>query len=134
MGVLRGQHTRNQRGDSLRHIHWPSSAHRGELIVKELELEPSGDVWIVLDLDAAVHTGRATPALWNTLLSWRPAPRLRSSTGRSSAVGLLAVSGGATDTTASDASTVDVVAFRRSRAAPNSGASWPRLRPCAPPT
>ncbi|MEZ4555469.1 MAG: hypothetical protein R2854_03280 [Caldilineaceae bacterium] len=53
--------------------------------------------------------GRATPALWNTPSSWRPAPRLRSSTGRSSAVGLLAVSGGATDTTAPDASTVDVV-------------------------
>ena len=47
-----------QIGDSLRYIHWPTSAHRGDLTVKEMELEPSGDVWIVLDLDRAGHSGR----------------------------------------------------------------------------
>lgn len=44
-------------GDSVRLVHWPTSAHRGRLTVKELEQEPSGDVWIVLDLDAAVQHG-----------------------------------------------------------------------------
>jgi uncharacterized protein (DUF58 family) len=44
-------------GDSIRHIHWPTTAHRGQMMVKELELEPSGDVWIVLDLHAAVQRG-----------------------------------------------------------------------------
>lgn len=44
-------------GDSLRHIHWPSTAHRGELMVSEVEAEPSGDLWIVLDLNAAAHRG-----------------------------------------------------------------------------
>lgn len=47
-----------QHGDSLRRIHWPMSAHRGELIVKELEQEPAGDVWIILDLNRAAHRGR----------------------------------------------------------------------------
>lgn len=44
-------------GDSMRHIHWPSTAHRGHFMVKELEQEPSGDVWIVLDLQRTVHRG-----------------------------------------------------------------------------
>ncbi len=43
--------------DSLRHVHWPITAHRGMLMVKELESEPSGTVWIVLDLDQAVQRG-----------------------------------------------------------------------------
>lgn len=51
--VVRGYHP----GDSLRHIHWPSTAHRGELMVSEVEAEPSGDLWIVLDLNGAVHRG-----------------------------------------------------------------------------
>lgn len=43
--------------DSLRHVHWPITAHRGSLMVKELESEPSGTVWIILDLDQAVQRG-----------------------------------------------------------------------------
>lgn len=43
--------------DSLRHVHWPLTAHRGELMVKEMEHEPSGTVWIVLDLDNNIHRG-----------------------------------------------------------------------------
>lgn len=41
--------------DSLRYVHWRSTAHRGSLMVKELEIEPSGGVWIVLDLNRAAH-------------------------------------------------------------------------------
>ena len=44
-------------GDSLRYIHWGSTARLGRLMVKDLEIEPSGDIWIVLDLDAAVQQG-----------------------------------------------------------------------------
>ncbi len=43
--------------DSLRRVHWPITAHRGMLMVKELESEPSGTVWIVLDLDQAIQRG-----------------------------------------------------------------------------
>ncbi len=45
-------------GDSLRHVHWRTTAHRGDLMVVEVEEEPSGEVWIVLDLDARVHRGQ----------------------------------------------------------------------------
>ena len=57
---LRGTHPASsvreyRRGDSLRYIHWRMTAHRGQIIVKERELEPSGDVWIVVDQDAERH-------------------------------------------------------------------------------
>jgi uncharacterized protein (DUF58 family) len=44
-------------GDSINRIHWRTTAHRDELTVKTFDLEPSGDLWIVLDLDAAVQAG-----------------------------------------------------------------------------
>jgi uncharacterized protein (DUF58 family) len=57
-GVLPAASVRDYaQGDSMRHIHWPSTAHRSHLMVKELELEPSGDVWIVLNLHDAVQRG-----------------------------------------------------------------------------
>ncbi len=46
-------------GDSLRHVHWPTSARQGELIVTEVETEPSGDLWIVLDVYGPVQAGVA---------------------------------------------------------------------------
>ena len=46
-----------QAGDSLRHVHWASTARRGRMMVKDLEIEPAGNVWIALDLDARVHQG-----------------------------------------------------------------------------
>jgi uncharacterized protein (DUF58 family) len=44
-------------GDSMNRVHWPSTAHRDTLIVKTFDLEPSGDLWIILDMDAAVQAG-----------------------------------------------------------------------------
>lgn len=40
-------------GDSINRIHWKSTARRGKLIVKEFELDPMVDIWILLDLSAA---------------------------------------------------------------------------------
>jgi uncharacterized protein (DUF58 family) len=58
LGVLPAASVRDYAlGDSIRHIHWPSTARRGHFMVKEMEQEPSGDVWIVLDLQRAVHRG-----------------------------------------------------------------------------
>ena len=48
-----------QPGDSLRHVHWPISARQGELIVTDVETEPSGDLWIVLDVNRRVQSGKA---------------------------------------------------------------------------
>ena len=44
-------------GDPLRAIHWRQTARQGEFMVKQFDIEPSGDLWIVLDLDAAVQAG-----------------------------------------------------------------------------
>jgi uncharacterized protein (DUF58 family) len=44
-------------GDSLNRIHWRATAHRDELMVREFDLEPSGDLWIVLDLEEGVQVG-----------------------------------------------------------------------------
>ena len=44
-------------GDSLNRIHWPMTAHQDRLMAKTFDLEPSGDLWILLDLDAVVQAG-----------------------------------------------------------------------------
>jgi uncharacterized protein (DUF58 family) len=46
-----------QQGESLRRVHWPSTARRGQLIVKELEDSPRDEVAVLLDGDAAAVTG-----------------------------------------------------------------------------
>ena len=38
-------------GDPVRAVHWPSTAHRGRLMVRELDDAPREDVTVVLDLD-----------------------------------------------------------------------------------
>jgi uncharacterized protein (DUF58 family) len=42
-------------GDSFNRIHWPSTARKGQLIVKEFELDPMADVWLFLDMDRSVQ-------------------------------------------------------------------------------
>ena len=37
-------------GDPLKSIHWPTTARRGKLMVKEFEQDPQAEVWIFLDL------------------------------------------------------------------------------------
>jgi uncharacterized protein (DUF58 family) len=44
-------------GDSLRWIHWPTSARRGDLYVRIFEGAPAGDWWILLDLNEDVQAG-----------------------------------------------------------------------------
>jgi uncharacterized protein (DUF58 family) len=44
-------------GDHINRIHWPTTARLESIMVKTFDLEPSGDLWIVLDLDAAVQAG-----------------------------------------------------------------------------
>ena len=53
-------------GDSLRHVHWPTSARQGELMVTDVETEPSGDLWIVLDVNRRVQTGQAATSTLET--------------------------------------------------------------------
>jgi len=44
-------------GDGYRRIHWPSTARRQKMMSKEFDQEPSGDLWIILDMDQRVQAG-----------------------------------------------------------------------------
>lgn len=44
-------------GDPLRAVHWPTSARRGELFVRQFDHMPSADWWIFLDLEGRVQAG-----------------------------------------------------------------------------
>jgi uncharacterized protein (DUF58 family) len=44
-------------GDSLRHIHWPTTARRNKLSLRLFDSTPAGDWWIILDLDRRVQAG-----------------------------------------------------------------------------
>lgn len=54
-------------GDAFNRIAWRATARTGKVMVKEFELDPTADLWIVLDLDASVQegalSGSAMPAM-----------------------------------------------------------------------
>jgi uncharacterized protein (DUF58 family) len=81
-------------GASMRDIHWRSTARQSRLMVREHEIEPTGDVWIILDLNRAAHSGSgATSTLeYAIVLAASLAATLLDESGRR-AVGLVAVSG-----------------------------------------
>ncbi len=47
-------------GDSFSRIHWPTSARRDRLVVKEFELDPLADIWIVPDMALYDHVEDTT--------------------------------------------------------------------------
>jgi uncharacterized protein (DUF58 family) len=46
-----------QQGESLRRVHWPTTAKRGQLMVKELEDAPRDETAVLLDADASALAG-----------------------------------------------------------------------------
>ncbi len=46
-----------QPGDSYNRIHWRSTARLNRLMVKTFEMDPTSNVWVLLDLQAAAHFG-----------------------------------------------------------------------------
>jgi uncharacterized protein (DUF58 family) len=48
-----------QQGESLRAVHWRSTAKRGQLMVKELEDSPRDEVAVVLDADPSAVVGES---------------------------------------------------------------------------
>jgi uncharacterized protein (DUF58 family) len=50
-------------GDSFGRIHWPSTARRDRLIVKEFELDPLADIWIVPDMAIFSHIAPKADAI-----------------------------------------------------------------------
>lgn len=67
-------------GDPMKRIHWPTSARRGELMVKEFEQDPQAEIWIFLDAQQRVHAYKhsETPEIppENLLFIHRPELRL----------------------------------------------------------
>ncbi len=58
-------------GDSYGRIHWRSTARRDRLIVKEFELDPLADIWIVPDMSIVGHVvGRKKSRSSNGLPLW----------------------------------------------------------------
>jgi len=56
-------------GDPLKRIHWPTSARRNRLMVKEFEQDPQAEIWLFLDAEVNVH--HELPALPQPVLnSW----------------------------------------------------------------
>jgi uncharacterized protein (DUF58 family) len=49
-----------EQGESLRRVHWPSTAKRGQLMVKELEDSPRDETAVLLDADRSVVIGEPT--------------------------------------------------------------------------
>jgi uncharacterized protein (DUF58 family) len=62
-------------GDSFNRIHWPSSTRTGRLMVKQFEMDPTADIWLVLDMDHTVQVGDVQEELTDStdqLASWIP--------------------------------------------------------------
>ncbi len=49
-------------GDPLHRISWSATARLGRMMVKELDPDPSSDIWVLLDLNASVPGGETAPA------------------------------------------------------------------------
>jgi uncharacterized protein (DUF58 family) len=49
-------------GDSFSRIHWPSTARRDRMIVKEFELDPLADIWIAPDMSVLNHIVAEEPS------------------------------------------------------------------------
>jgi uncharacterized protein (DUF58 family) len=50
-------------GDSLNRISWTATARTGRMMVKEFDLDPTADVWLVLDLQRVWHVSARPPPL-----------------------------------------------------------------------
>jgi uncharacterized protein (DUF58 family) len=48
-----------EQGESLRRVHWPSTARRGQLMVKELEDSPRDEIAVLLDADGKAVVGES---------------------------------------------------------------------------
>ena len=48
-----------EHGDSLRHVHWRSTARRGQLMVKELEDAPRDEIAVLLDAELRTVVGES---------------------------------------------------------------------------
>ncbi len=76
------------RGDDLRAVHWPSTAHRGQLMVRTGESPEDARAAVLLDRRAARHAGLGADASFETMAS-AAASVVRHLTDRGRAVALV---------------------------------------------
>jgi uncharacterized protein (DUF58 family) len=74
--------------DSVKRIHWASSARLGRLMSRSFETREGGDAWIVLDLQASVHAGVAPDSTLEYAMSLA-ASLTDAALRRGSAIGLM---------------------------------------------
>lgn len=71
-------------GDAMKRIHWPTSARRSRLMVKEFEQDPQAEIWICMDSQRVVHYQKKHEQqempIHNLLLKRRPKIDLPPST------------------------------------------------------
>ena len=77
-----------QQGESLRRVHWPSTAKRGQLMVKDLEDSPRDEALVVLDADAAFDVGVPPESSFEVAVS-AAGSILRAHAGRGRRAGLV---------------------------------------------
>jgi uncharacterized protein (DUF58 family) len=77
-----------EQGESLRRVHWPSTARRGQLMVKDLEDSPRDEVLVLLDADAAFAVGTPPESSFEVAVS-AAGSILRAHAGRGRRAGLL---------------------------------------------
>lgn len=77
-----------EQGESLRRVHWPSTAKRGMLMVKDLEDSPRDEALVVLDADAAFDVGEPPDSSFEVALS-AAGSILRAHVGRGRRAGLI---------------------------------------------
>jgi uncharacterized protein (DUF58 family) len=77
-----------EQGESLRRVHWPSTAKRGMLMVKDLEDSPRDEALVVLDADAAFDVGTPPDSSFELAVS-AAGSILRAHVGRGRRAGLI---------------------------------------------
>jgi uncharacterized protein (DUF58 family) len=75
-------------GESLRRVHWPSTAKRGQLMVKDLEDSPRDETLVVLDADASFVAGSGAESSFEAVVS-AAGSILRAYAGRGRRAGLV---------------------------------------------
>jgi uncharacterized protein (DUF58 family) len=74
--------------DSVKRIHWASSARLARLMSRSFETREGGDAWIVLDVQASVHAGEAPDSTLEYAMSMA-ASLADAALRRGSAIGLV---------------------------------------------
>lgn len=77
-----------EQGESLRRVHWPSTARRGRLMVKDLEDSPRDEALVLLDADGAFAVGQAPDSSFEVAVS-AAGSILRAHAGRGRRAGLV---------------------------------------------